>query len=403
MAPGFARPPGRIQLGIDVLAGQDFSPLAEKRVGLLTHAAGLDRHGRRTIDVLHRARRVRLEKLFGPEHGIEGAFEAGAKVVDGRDRATGLPVFSLYGRTRKPTPEMLGGLDSMVVDLQDIGSRSYTYVSAMKLTMEACFEAGIEVVVLDRPNPLGGQKVDGPVIEEPFRSYVGPFPTPYVHGLTIGEIARMAESIPGWLEVSEEAFRRGRLQVIPMQGWSRGMLWTGTGLPWVATSPHIPDVSAVLGYPITGLGAQIGGFRHGIGTPFPFRLLYHPEQPLERVRESLASFRVRGLQYQGVETRSEKGAPVSGYYLRVDDWPGLRPTEISFHLMRQACRWAERNPFATAPESEQGLFNKLVGSHRWWEEITSRGPRARVESFIAAWEADARRFQEQSRRYWLYA
>ena len=168
---------------------------------------------------------------------------------------------------------MLVGLDALIIDLQDVGVRSYTYVSCMRYAMEACFENGVEVVILDRPNPLGGLKVDGPPLDREWRSYVGAFHVPYVHGLTIAELARIAKNTPGWMETPEQIRKNGKLTVIPMRGWRRNMLWTKTGLRWVPTSPYIPDLSAVLGYAMTGLGAQEGGFSHGIGTPYPFRLL----------------------------------------------------------------------------------------------------------------------------------
>ena len=191
-------------------------------------------------------------------------------IDDKVDPRTGLPVYSLYGKYRSPTAKMLQGLDAMVVDLQDVGVRSYTYVSCMLRTMEACFQHGVEVVILDRPNPLGGRKVDGPLLDKEWRSYVGDFFVPYVHGLTIAELARMAKHTPGWMRVTESQRRSGKLTVIPMENWNRDMQWPATGLQWTATSPYIPNLSAVLGYSMTGLGAQVGGFSHGIGTLIHF-------------------------------------------------------------------------------------------------------------------------------------
>ena len=164
-----------IHLGIDVLEESGFRAIAGKRVGLLTHPAGLNRRGESSIDVLRRAHNVRLVALFGPEHGIYGNEKANFPVDDRIDSRTGLPVYSLYGKYRKPTAKMLLGLDALVIDLQDVGVRSYTYVSCMRYAMEACFENGVEVVILDRPNPLGGLKVDGPPLDREWRSYVGAF------------------------------------------------------------------------------------------------------------------------------------------------------------------------------------------------------------------------------------
>jgi len=389
-----------IYLGIDVLEQSGFRAVAGKRVGLLTHPAGLNRRGESSIDVLRRAPNVRLVALFGPEHGIYGDEKANAPVADRIDPRTGLPVYSLYGPYRKPSARMLAGLDALVIDLQDVGVRSYTYVSCMRYAMEACFENGVEVVVLDRPNPLGGLKVDGPPLDREWRSYVGAFHVPYVHGLTIAELARIAKHSPGWMETPNAVREKGRLTLVPMRGWRRSMLWTDTGLRWVPTSPYIPDLSAVLGYAMTGLGAQEGGFTHGIGTPYPFRLLrYEGKSPAE-LKAALEAKRIPGLAYRIVRTRSAAGAPVTGVYVSVADWARVRPTELSFHMMRLAAAWSPGNPFAQS--KNPALFNKHVGSTAWWEEISRRGAQARVELFVDHWTRQAEHFQSQAKRFWIY-
>ncbi|MGB1128018.1 MAG: DUF1343 domain-containing protein [Opitutales bacterium] len=390
----------RIQLGIDVLEQDGFRAIAGKRVGLLTHPAGVNRKGVSSIEVLRRAPNVQLVALFGPEHGIYGNEKANVPVENKIDSRTGLPVYSLYGKYRKPTPRMLSGLDALVIDLQDIGVRSYTYVSCMRYAMEACFESGVEVVVLDRPNPLGGLKVDGPPLDREWRSYVGAFHVPYVHGLTIAELARLAKHTPGWMEVSDAVRQGGKLRIIPMRGWRREMLWPATGLTWVPTSPYIPDLSAVLGYAMTGLGAQEGGFSHGIGTPYPFRLLRHKEKSATEVKRALQARGIPGLGFRIVQTRSAAGAPVEGVYVSVRDWSAVRPTEISFHMMQMTKAWTPGNPFAEAKNS--ALFNKHVGSSAWWREISQPGNRARVEDFVDGWAKHAARFQAKAKSFWIY-
>ena len=389
-----------IYLGIDVLDQSDFRAIDGKRVGLLTHPAGLNRRGESSIDVLRRAKNVRLVALFGPEHGIYGNEKANILVDDKIDPRTGLPVYSLYGEYRKPTAKMLEGLDALVIDLQDIGVRSYTYVSCMRYAMEACFENGVEVVILDRPNPLGGLKVDGPPLDREWRSYVGAFQVPYVHGLTIAELARIAKYTPGCMDTPEHIRKNGKLTVIPMRGWRRDMLWTKTGLRWVPTSPHIPDLSAVLGYAMTGLGAQEGGFSHGIGTPYPFRLLRFKGKSPEQIKAALESRRIPGLSYRIIKTQSATGAPLSGVYVSVTNWNRALPTELSFHMMQLAAVWSSSNPFAAS--KNPGLFNKHVGSTAWWDEINQRGARARVEAFVYQWAKQARNFQQQAKRFWIY-
>ena len=392
----------KVNLGIDVLEQRDFQILRGKRVGLLTHPAGVNHKGVSTIDVLQNSKNVRLVALFGPEHGIYGKEKASVPVQDQFDRRTGLPVFSLYGKFRKPTPEMLDGVDIFVIDLQDIGVRSYTFVSAMRLSMEACFEKGVEVVVLDRPNPLGGLKVDGPYLEERWMSYVGAFRVPYVHGLTIGELAKMAKEIPGWMDVDRQTQRRGKLSVIPMRGWRRDMMWPDTGLKWIQTSPAIKDLSAVLGYAMTGLGCQLGGFSHGYGWQHLFRIVRYPDKSPEEIRNALLARRIPGLQVVIIPIRQSNGRLGRGAYLKVNDWRVLQPTEVSFHMMQIAIGWSGKNPFSSADEEEQILFNKHVGSTRWWKAITRDGVEVDLDSFIDRWQSQARVFQAMSSKYWLY-
>ena len=389
-----------IMLGIDVLEESGYKAIAGKRVGLLTHPAGLNRRGESSIDVLRRARNAQLVALFGPEHGIYGNEKANVPVDDKIDPRTGLPVYSLYGQYRKPTSKMLAGLDALVVDLQDVGVRSYTYVSCMRYAMEACFENGVEVIVLDRPNPLGGLKVDGPPLDRQWRSYVGAFHVPYVHGLTIAELARIAKNTPGWMETPDATRQRGKLSIVPMRGWRRNMLWTDTGLRWIPTSPYIPDLSAVLGYAMTGLGAQEGGFSHGIGTPYPFRLLRYKGKSPEQVKAALEAKRIPGFRYRIVKTKTAAGAPISGVYVSVVDWSTVRPTELSFHMMQLSAAWSSSNPFKASKNPT--LFNKHVGSTAWWNEITSRGAQARVGQFVNMWSQQAQNFQSKAQRFWIY-
>ena len=390
----------RIHLGIDALEQSGFRAIAGKRVGLLTHPAGVNRNGVSSIDVLRRAQNVKLVALFGPEHGIYGNEKANVPVDDKVDPRTGLPVYSLYGKYRKPAPSMLKGLDALVIDLQDVGVRSYTYVSCMRYAMEACFENGVEVVVLDRPNPLGGLKVDGPPLDRKWRSYVGAFHVPYVHGLTIGELAQIAKYTSGTMEVTNTVRQKGKLTVIKMRGWRRDMLWPQTGLKWVPTSPYIPDLSAVLGYAMTGLGAQVGGFSHGIGTPYPFRLLRFKGKSTAEVQQALTAKHIPGLSFRALRTQTKSGASVEGVYVNVSDWSKVRPTEISFYMMQLTAAWTPGNPFATA--ANPSLFNKHVGSTVWWNEISQRGAQARTKEFVQAWAIQAQAFQRNHMQFHLY-
>jgi len=403
-----------VMLGIDVLEEQGFRPLRGKRVGLLTHPAGVNGRGESTIDVLLRAQRtsgVKLVALFGPEHGIYGNFKAAVNVADSTDVRTGLPVYSLHGTHRKPTPKMLAGLDAMVIDLQDIGTRSYTFVSCMLYTMAACFENGIEVIVLDRPNPLGGLKVDGPPLDAEWKSYVGAFRVPYVHGLTIGELARMAKDAPGvmrvpgpgGLNVSEAHRQKGRLTVVPMRGWRRSMRWPETGLKWVPTSQYIQDFASVVGYPMLGLGTEIGKFSHGLPGPlYPFRTLAHPDIKLEALQKELTALRLAGLRFTLIDVKNRQNKPAKALYVEVTDWEAWRPTELNFYLMRLAAKHETKNPFVGLNAADKRRFLIHTGSAALLAELQRHGARTHIEALLRDWRARALVYQRHSRKYWLY-
>lgn len=389
-----------VLLGIDVLEKNRFQVLKNKRFALLTHPAGVNRHGISSIQVLQNAPNCQLVALFGPEHGIYGDEAANVPIDNRIDHRTGLPVYSLYGRYRKPSAEMLQGLDALVIDLQDIGVRSYTYISCMRYAMEACFESEIEVIVLDRPNPLGGLKVDGPPMDPQWMSYVGAFQVPYVHGLTIAELARMAKYQPGCLKIDDRTRKKGRLTVVPMQGWQRHMRWPQTGLRWIPTSPYIQNLAAVLGYAMTGLGAQIGDFSHGIGTPFPFRFLRYQDKSPQQVLHALKKRQLPGLDFRIMQTKSQQGTALTGVFVLVTDWEQLRPTELSFHMMQLTALWDGPSVYAESKQAD--LFNKHVGSSAWWSALSQNGDQLSLSKFIRDWERAATRFKMQSKIYQLY-
>ncbi len=289
-------PPQPVATGADRLAASGFAALAGKRVGLITNQTGRvgDEH---LADALSRAPNLKLAAIFAPEHGFRGQAEAGASVRSGRDAKTGVPIHSLYGATRKPTQAMLRGVDVLVFDIQDVGARFYTYISTMGLAMQAAAAARIPFVVLDRPNPLGGEYVSGFVLEPPCRSFVGQYPIPIVHGLTVGELARMIQG-ERWLDGLEAL----ELSVVEMQGWRRSMRWPQTQREWVATSPNIPSFEAALVYPGIGIVGE-AEVSEGRGTPTPFSLFAAPwldaartAQAAERARPARRALRDGDLQ-----------------------------------------------------------------------------------------------------------
>jgi len=399
-----ADPAHPVMLGIDVLEAAGFGPLRGKSIGLLTHPAGVDMHGVSTIDVLRHAPGVRLVALFAPEHGIHDEYPAGAIFPDHVDPRTGLMVHSLYSGKidHRPTKAQLAGIDAVVIDLQDVGARSYTFTSAMKTCMEGCFENGVEVIVLDRPNPLGGLKVDGPPLDPQLMSFVGEFRVPYVHGMTIGELARMAKQAPGVLRIPDLMREQGRLTVVPMRGWRRSMRWPDTGLAWVPTSPVVPTFSAVEGYAMVGLGTQIGGFKSGIGTQYPFRGLSYHGVHFEALEKELKSLSIPGIGFRRVSAPDPKtGKPELGLYVDITDWDEWRPTELGLNLIRLACKYNPRT-FATATKAEIHLFQVCLGSMAFYNDIVAHGAAVNVEAYVKEWQAKDLVYQEQSRKYWLY-
>jgi uncharacterized protein YbbC (DUF1343 family) len=393
-----------VMLGIDVLEAEGFAAIRGKHIGLLTHPAGVDVHGVSTIEILRHAPGVHLVALFAPEHGLRDEYVAGFNFPDRIDARTGLPVHSLYNGNpdHKPTKFQLKGIDAMVIDLQDVGVRSYTYVSAMERCMEGCFENGVEVVVLDRPNPLGGLKVDGPPLDPQLVSYVGSFRVPYVHGLTIGELARMAKAAPDVLKIPDSARANGRLVVVPMKGWRRSMRWPETGLPWVPTSTAVTSFAAVEGYAMIGLGTQIGGFKSGIGTDYPFRGLSFHGVRFDTLERELIALNIPGIGFRRVSVPDAKtGKPDLGLYVEITDWDQWRPTELGLNLIKLACKLDPRT-FASATRPELSLFQKCVGSAAFCNEMEAHGARVDVEAYVREWQEKAAIYQQQSRRYWLY-
>lgn len=398
-----------VMLGIDVLEAEGFAAVKGKRIGLLTHPAGVNRRGVQTIEVLRRAPGVNLVALYAVEHGLYNEDAAEIKQTDRIDRRTGLPVYSLYNPPiTKATPEQLKGIDALVVDLQDIGTRSYTYISAMKQAMIACFENNKEIIVLDRPNPLGGLKVSGPPLDADQKSYVGAFRVPYVHGLTIGELARMAKEAPeapGAFSIPERLRVSGKLTVIPMRGWTRKMRWTETGLPFIPTSTAIRDFAAVMGYPMTGLGTIAGGFRTGIGNQYVFRAVHHPRPPLDVLEKELKALKLPGIQFRRVSgPPNKKGEPSVGLYVEVTDYDEWQPCDLNFWMMKLACKFEPKNPFAALTEGtpKRREFLIHVGSAAFLAELRAKGSKIDIEKWLKAWREQAKIYQEQSRKYWLY-
>lgn len=393
-----------VKPGIEVLQDRGFEGLKGKRVGLVTNPSGVDRYLNSTVDILYNAPGVELVALYGPEHGVRGDVYAGGKVTDTKDAATGLPVYSLYGSTRKPTPQMLEGIDVMVYDIQDVGARSYTFISTLGLVMEACAAKGIEVMVLDRPNPLGGNKIEGCYVEQPFNSFVSQYRIPYIYGLTVGELAEM---------INEEGLNRGqlgnqspvkcRLTVIPMEGWERDMLYEDTGLPWVLPSPNIPFKDTPMYYSAAGICGELYGFMDiGIGYTLPFQVFGATWLDPDKLKARLESYNLPGISFRTIWYKpiagSRKGELVKGLQYFFTDYDDARVTETQFYVMQAV---AELYPDKRAFEviSGYGLFDKVCGTDYVRKEFSKR---YKVADIMDYWRKDEVSFRELSQKYHIY-
>ena len=388
--------------GIEVLEQNGFEELLGKRVGLVTNPSGVDRQLCSTIDILFEAPQVNLVALYGPEHGVRGDAYAGDHVESSTDPKTGLPVYSLYGPTREPTQKMLEGVDIMVYDIQDVGTRSYTFISTLGLVMRACAKADIEVLVLDRPNPLGGLKVEGPYVEENFHSFVSEFRIPYVYGLTVGELAGL---------INEEGLNRGqngkeahlkcKLNVIPMRGWRRWMQYRDTGLPWILPSPNIPSEASALGYPCAGICGEIGHLNIGVGYTIPFQTFAATWIDADKLKERLDSYNIPGTAFRTIHYKpisgSLSGKLVHGVQFFFPDYEKATITLTQFYVMQAVQElFPGHNPF---PLKSTRMLDIVCGTDY---VRTTFGKRLKVSDIVDFWNKDTEDFKTVSSQYYLY-
>jgi uncharacterized protein YbbC (DUF1343 family) len=381
--PSLAQAPGPTRPGVDVLLE---SPgfLQNRRIGLVTHAAGQTSGGDPTSSVLLRDPRFTVAALFAPEHGLAGTIPAGQPVPDVIAR---VPTFSLYSATRRPTPEMMAGIDVFVVDLQDVGARAYTYVSTMAQVMQAARDAGKPVVVLDRPNPQGGLRVDGTVLDPAYRSFIGMFPIPMVHGMTIGELAWMFNSI---FDLNTE------LGIVPMKGWARHMTWEDTGLPWVRPSPNIPTMHTPFYYAATGVldGTNLS---NGVGTPHPFEVIISPWLDGRQLAERLNALGLPGVAFEPY-AYVLRGGLLRGVRLQVTDPLRFRPATTAMHIMTTVRALYPRR-FQFVARNGRHVFDFVWGTDRVRKEIERGAP---ASAIVARWEPDLRRFEALRAAFLLY-
>ena len=362
-----------------------------KRVGLITNHTGVDSRGVSTIDLVFASRDVKLVALFGPEHGIRGTAADGAKISSAVDRKTGLPVFSLYGDVRRPTPRMLSNVEALLFDIQDIGARPYTYISTMGLAMRAAKEKGIPFVVFDRPNPIGGHIVEGSILDTAFRSFTGMYPIALRHGMTIGELARMFNDRFG---IGAE------LIVIPMRGWKRTMWFDETGLPWVNPSPNIRRLETAIHYPGT-VFIEATNLSEGRGTDHPLEQAGAPWLRARAVADSLNAMRLPGVRFEATRFRSVRGTAKYGgvtipaVRFVITDREAYRPVRTTLRFIELVRRMHPRN----FRWQERGAgVDRLAGTDALRKAIAD----GRLQKLLDGWETEAAEFVKLRQDFLLY-
>ncbi len=366
-----------VKVGLEVLCERGLDrPWKGKRIGLLTHAAAVDRHLRPSFEVLRERRAtLNLVALFAPEHGLDGAIRAGDDVLDGQHRS--IPVHSLHGPRRRPTEQMMRSIDVLLVDLQDVGLRYYTYASTLFYCMEEAAKYGVEVVVLDRPNPMGGLLIDGTMLEEKYRSFVGYINVALCHGMTLGELAQY---------FAAEYRIPCKLKVIAMEGWKRSMLYSQTGRFWVPPSPNIPEPDTPLYYAITGAIGEIGLTNIGVGFTMPFKVIGAPWIDGQRLSQRLADIQLPGIRFRPVEYKpfygKFKDEICHGVQLMITDPKLLKPLQVCFAIvgtLKELYPKQTQEGLTKCPDDRRQMFCKVLGTDMAYQQMLSeKAPYAKL-------------------------
>ncbi|MBC8184925.1 DUF1343 domain-containing protein [candidate division KSB1 bacterium] len=382
----------KIKLGIDVLLEKHIDVLKGKNVGLITNHTGVNCQLKPTIDVLNDEPDINLVAIFGPEHGARGDVAAGEHVSTYTDKRTGIKVYSLYGKTRKPTTKMLGNIDVLIYDIQDIGSRAYTYIYTMAYAMEAAKEAGIKFIVLDRPNPMGGNKIGGNVLDPKFSSFIGLYPIPYIYGMTVGELA---------LLFNKEYKINCDLTVIPMEGWERNMLWKDTGLEWIPTSPHLPHSETAFFVATTGCIGELGTVSIGVGYTSPFELIGTPWIDGEKLALELNAKELDGVYFRPTSFKPYYAKFInelcSGIQIHILDFDKYEPATTQVHILTAIKKqYPKKNIF---DKKRISMFDKAFGT----DEVRKRVIRGdSAESILRDWGKQLEKFDRIRGRYLIY-
>ena len=383
----------RFNSGLDNFLSHPPRELKGKRLGLITNPSAVDDRLIPSYVRIHEHPELNLTALYAPEHGLFSSAEAGEKVGHATEPRYGLPVYSLYGATRRPTPQMLRDIDVLIFDIQDIGIRSYTYISTMALAMQAAKRDGIKFIVLDRPNPIGGEHVEGNVTRKGFTSFVGMYPIAYRHGMTIGELARLFN----------EQFGIGAdLTVIKMSGWNRSMLWPQTGRSWVPTSPHVPHWQTALFMPASGIIGELLSINIGVGYTAPFELIGAPYINAIDFARIMNAFHLPGVIFRPTQYKPYysvfKGEKCYGVQIHITNPRTFRPFETGLYLLKLLYdQYPDNSPFFK--QKRLASFFKTAGSDQIYNEILAGKS---VEEIRAGWRDELQQFKKIRKKYLLY-
>lgn len=399
----------KVTLGNEVLFEETSwtQMLKGKRIGLITNPTGVNSKFVSTIDQLANHPDWKLTALFGPEHGIRGDADAGVHVDNSVDSVTGVQVYSLYGKDKNgksraiPSKEIMDTLDVMVYDIQDIGNRSYTYITTMRNCMKAAAEHGKPFIVLDRPNPMGGNFVDGNILEKERVNTVGWAPVAYLYGMTCGETAK-------WLKDYNELDSLD-LHVVPMKGWTRDMKWWDTGLPWIPTSTHMPNPAACWHIAFTGTIGELHSINEGVGYPAPFEYVGAPFINATELANEMNSRKIPGVYFRPVYYKPFYGRfekeMCGGIQTVITDFDSFQPVEAGVHLFESLHKLYPENdlmvldPKTKAQQNRVNMFTKVMGTDTIRQAIKNGTPAAEV---IKSWQEPRKKFQDDSKKYWLY-
>lgn len=363
-----------VRTGIDVLIDSNFSQIKNKRIAVLANYTARNSRGIETVKLLQSNFNFDFKYIFTPEHGYFTNVPAGLAVDN--DSIYGIPIYSLYGNVRKPAQTLMKEIDAIVIDIQDIGVRSYTYISTIFKTMQQASQYNKEVIILDRPNPIGGLIVDGNVLDLKFKSFVGIVPISYIHGLTIGELATMINE-EGWLDANETRFSKCKLSVIKMENWQRWMSWEDTGLEWYPTSPHVPTMESVRGIATLGIFGELGFLSIGIGTTSPFQYIGHNSFEPSKLQQISDKLAFNGLNLNITKYRPfygfSSGKDLWGIYLKFPLNNEFKPYSTGIKIFNEIKKhYPKLFDKASISKKQIEMFNKVTGTDELFEFIFSK-------------------------------